>query len=72
MHQRSCRVIDGLEDELKQQMTEALNNDNHENNIDLVNPDISTLNIQENFRDLRRGMKQPKSPLHYNGQLLDC
>ena len=49
MHQRSCRVIDDFKEELQQQMTEALNNDNHEDNIDPANPDIPTLNIQENF-----------------------
>ena len=32
MHQRSCRIFDDLEDELQQQMTEALNDDNHEDN----------------------------------------
>jgi hypothetical protein len=38
MHQRSCRVIDDLEDELQQQMTEALNvnDENHEDNTDPV------------------------------------
>ena len=68
MHQQSCRVIDDLEDELQQQMTETLNNDNHEDNIDPVNPDISTLNILENFPDLKRGINYPNR--HYNGQLL--
>ena len=66
MHQQSCRVIDDLEDELQQQMTETLNNDNHEDNIDPVNPDISTLNILENFPDLKRGIKLPKSPLQWS------
>ena len=66
MHQRSCRVIDDLENELQQQMTEALNNDSQEDNIDPVNPDISTLNIQENFSDLKRGIKLPKSPLQWS------
>ena len=66
MHQRSCRVIDDLEDELQQQMTEALNNDSQEDNIDPVNPDISTLNIQESFPDLKRGIKLPKSPLQWS------
>jgi hypothetical protein len=42
IHQRSCRVIDDLEDELQQQMTEALNDDNHEDNTDTANPEIST------------------------------
>ena len=59
MHQRSCRVIDNFKDELQQQMTEALNNDNHED-------DISTLNIHENFPDLKRGIKLLKSPLQWS------
>ena len=66
MHQRSCRVIDDLEDELQQQMTEALNDDNHEDNTDPVNPEISPLNTQENFPDLKRGIKLPKSPLQWS------
>jgi hypothetical protein len=44
-------------------MTEALNNDNHEDNTDPVNPEISPSNTQENFPDLKRGIKLPKSPL---------
>ena len=66
MHQRSCRVIDDLEDELQQQMTEALNDDNHEDNTDPVNPEISPLNTQENFPDFKRGIKLPKSPLQWS------
>ena len=66
MHQRSCRIIDDLEDELQQQMTEALNDDNHEDNTDPVNPEISPLNTQENFPDLKRGIKLPKSPLQWS------
>jgi hypothetical protein len=50
----------------QQQMTEALNDDNHEDNIDPVNPEISPLNTQENFPDLKRGIKQPKSPLQWS------
>jgi hypothetical protein len=66
MHQRSCRVIDDLEDELQQEMTEALYDDNHEDNTDPVNPEISPLNTQENFPDLKRGIKLPKSPLQWS------
>jgi hypothetical protein len=66
MHQRSCRVIDDLEDELQQQMTEALNDDNHEDNTDPVNPEISPSNTEENFPDLKRGIKLPKSPLQWS------
>ena len=66
MHQRSCRVIDDLEDELQQQMTEALNDDNHEDNTDPANPEISPSNTEENFPDLKRGIKLPKSPLQWS------
>ena len=47
-------------------MTKALNNDSQEDNIDPVNPDISTLNIQANFPDLKRGIKLPKSSLQWS------
>jgi hypothetical protein len=66
MHQQSCRVIDNLENELQQQMTEALNDDNHEDNTDPVNPEISPSNTEENFLDLKRGIKLPKSPLQWS------
>ena len=38
MHQRSCRIIDDLEDELKQQMTEILSDQENEENIDQLEP----------------------------------
>ena len=64
IHQRNCRVIDDLEDELQQQMTEALNkNDNEE---DVVDPDVSHFSTEENFPDLKKGIKLPKSPLQWS------
>ena len=64
IHQRNCRVIDNLEDELQQQMTEALNkNDNEE---DVVDPDVSHFSTEENFPDLKKGIKLPKLPLQWS------
>ena len=54
MHQRSCRVIDDLEDELQQQMSEVLTEHQNEDNVDTVNPEISPINTQENFPDLKK------------------
>ena len=39
MQQRNCRVVDNIQDELQQQMTEVLNTNNNEE--DLVHPDNS-------------------------------
>ena len=45
-------------------MTEALNkNDNEE---DVVDPDISHFSTEENFPDLKKGIKLPKSPLQWS------
>ena len=66
MHQRSCRVIDDLEDELQQQMTEALNEHHNEDNVDPVNPELSSVNTQENFPGIKTGIKLPKSPLQWS------
>ena len=44
MHQRSCRVIDNLEDELQQQMAEACDDHSNEENVDQA---ISPENIYE-------------------------
>ena len=66
MHQRSCRVIDDLEDELQQQMSEVLTEHQNEDNVDTVNPEISPINTQENFPDLKKGIKLPKSPLQWS------
>ena len=66
MHQRSCRVIDDLEDELQQQMTEALNEHQNEDNVDPVNPELSSVNSQENLPGIKKGIKLPKSPLQWS------
>ena len=63
MHQRSCRVIEGLEDELQQQMTVVLTEHQNEDNEEQVNPDISASNMQENFSHLKKGIKLLKLPL---------
>jgi hypothetical protein len=47
MHQRSCRVIDGMEEELQQQMTDALNDQVCEDSVQSVEDVISSLNTQE-------------------------
>ena len=66
MPQRSCRVIDDLEDELQQQMSEVLTEHQNEDNVDTVTPEISPINTQENFPDLKKGIKLPKSPLQWS------
>ena len=64
MHQRSCRVIDNLEDELQQQMAEACDDHSNEENVDqAISPENLSTNCQENFPDLMKGIKLPKSPL---------
>ena len=40
MHQRSCRVIKDLEDDLQQQMAEVLTEHQNEDNEEQINPDI--------------------------------
>ena len=65
MHQRSCRIIYDLEDELKQQMTEILSDQENEDNIDQLEHENSSLNIQD-VPDLRKGIKLPKSPLQWS------
>ena len=66
MHQRSCRIIDDLEDELKQQMTEILSDQEDEENIDQLEHENLSINIQEDVPDLRKGIKLPKSPLQWS------
>jgi hypothetical protein len=58
--------IDDLEDELQQQMSEVLTEHQNEDNVDQVNPEISTINTQENFPDLKKGIKLPKSPIQWS------
>ena len=57
MHQRCCRVIDDLEQEI-QEITELLT----EQNEDITESDTSPVNSQEDFPDLRKGIKLPRSP----------
>ena len=60
-HQRNFRVIDNLKDRIQQQMTETLNkNDNEE---DIVDQDVSHFSTEENFPDLKKVIKLPKSSL---------
>ena len=67
MHQRSCRIIDDLEDELQQQMTEILSDPENEDNIDQLEHENSWINSQEDVpHDLRKGIKLPKSPLPWS------
>ena len=66
MQQRSCRVIDDLEDELQHQMSEVSTEHLNGDNVDLVNPEISPINTQESFPDLKKRIKLPKSPLQWS------
>ena len=67
MHQRSCRVIDNLEDELQQQMAEACDDHSNEENVDqAISPENLSTNCQENLPDLKKGIKLPKSPLQWS------
>jgi hypothetical protein len=66
MHQRSCRVIDGMEEELQQQMTDALNDQVCEDSVQSVENVISSLNTQESYPDLKKGIKLPKSPIQWS------
>ena len=63
MHQRSCRIINDFEDELQQQVTEILSEEENKDNIDKVNHENLSVNAQENVPELRKGIKLPKSPL---------
>ena len=66
MHQRSCKVIDDMDEELQQQMTDALNKQICEDNIQSVEDVVSSLNSQETFPDLKKGIKLSKSPLQWS------
>ena len=58
MHQRCCRVIDDLEQEIQEEMTELLT----EQNEDIIESNAPPVNSQEDFPDLRKGIKLPTSP----------
>ena len=66
MHQRSCKIIDDLEDELQQQMTEILSEEENEDSIDKENHENLPVNAQENVPELRKGIKLSKSPLQWS------
>ena len=57
MHQRCCRVIDDLEQEIQDEMTELLT----EQNEDIIESNAPLVNSQEDFPDLRKGIKLPRS-----------
>ena len=58
MHQRCCRVVVDLEQEIQEEMTELLT----EQNEDITESDASPVNSQEDFPDLRKGIKLTRSP----------
>jgi hypothetical protein len=66
MHQRSCKVIDDMEEELQQQMTDALNEQICDDNAQSAEDAVPSLNAQEIFPDLKKGIKLPKSPLQWS------
>ena len=66
MHQCSCRVIDQLGNELQDQMTDALNEKDNEETTDRLLTDMQSFDSQENFPDLKKGIKLPKSPLQWS------
>ena len=67
MHQqRSCRVIDGMEEELQQQMTDTLNDQVYEDSVQSVENVVPRLNSEESYPDLKKGIKLPKSPLQWS------
>ena len=61
MHQRSCRVIEDLQDELQQQMTDSLNQQENDSDTNLENLETSTVDHKDNFLCLKKGIKLPKS-----------
>ena len=66
MHQRSCRVIDGMEEELQQQMTDTLNDQVYEDSVQSVENVVPRLNSEESYPDLKKGIKLPKYPLQWS------
>ncbi|CAB3997754.1 Hypothetical predicted protein [Paramuricea clavata] len=64
MHQRSCKVIDDVEEELQQQMTDALNEQICDDNVQSAEDAVPSLNAQEIYPDLKKGIKLPNR--HYN------
>ena len=66
MHQRSYRVIDDMEEELQQQTTDALNDQVYKDSIQSVENVVPSLNSEESYPDLKKGIKLPKSPLQWS------
>ena len=66
MHQRSCRVIDDMEEELQQQMKDALNDQVYEDSAQSVENVAPSLNSEESYPYLKKGIKLPKSPLQWS------
>ena len=66
MHQRNCKVIDDMEEELQQQMTDALNEQICDDNVQSAENAVPSLNAQEIFPNLKKGIKLPKSPLQWS------
>mgnify|MGYP002804228504 CR=1 FL=1 len=55
-----------MQEELQQQMMDALNDQICDDNVQSVEDTVSRLNVQETFPDLKRGIKLPKSPLQWS------
>jgi hypothetical protein len=55
-----------MEEELQQQMTDALNDQVCEDSVQSVEDVISSLNSQEIYPDLKKGIKLPKSPIQWS------
>lgn len=55
-----------MDDELKQQMTDALNEQVCEDNVKSVEDVVSNVNSQEAFPDLKKGIKLLNSPLQWS------
>ena len=64
--QRSRRVIDDMEEELQQQTTDALNDQVCKDSIQSVENVVPSLNSEESYPDLKKGIKLPKSPLQWS------
>ena len=55
-----------MEEELQQQMTDALNDKGYEDSVQSVENVVSSLNSEESYPDLKKGIKLPKSPLQWS------
>ena len=55
-----------MEEELQQQMTNTLNDQVCEDSVQSVEDVISSLNSQESYPDLKKGIKLPKSPIQWS------